>query len=283
MKTGLVLEGGALRTIFSSGACDALLDNDIITDYVVGVSAGIAYGVSYVSKQCGRNLEIMTKYGTTSDYMSMKHMLNLSNRSYFNREFVYETIPNELVPFDYEAYNSFEGDVEAVVTNMLTGKPRYYKVNGNDKTFKVLQASCAMPLLFPIINLNATPCMDGGISDAIPYQRAFEKGCDKVICILTREREYVKTQENMQTLMNIYYSLYPNFCKAMKTKCNRYNETRQKLFELEAQGKVIIICPDSTEGFSRTEHDVRKIEELYQSGYDKATDKMNEIRYYLYG
>lgn len=282
MKTGIVLEGGALRTIFSSGACDALLDNDIMTDYVIGVSAGIAYGTSYVSKQTGRNLEILTKYAHTKDYMGWRHLIDPSNRSYFNIRFTYDRIPNELVLFDYDEFNKYEGEVEAVVTNLLTGKPRYYKVSAEDKTFKVLQASCSMPLLFPIVYLNSTPCLDGGISDAIPFKRAFQKGCDRVIVVLTREREYVKTPESMQALMNVYYSAYPEFCKAMKSRAERYNETREDLFELERQGKVLVICPDSTEGFSRTERNTQKIKELYQNGYDKVMNRIDEIREFLY-
>lgn len=128
MKTGLVLEGGALRTIYSSGACDALLDGGVMTDYVVGVSAGIAYGVSYVSKQKGRNLEILTRYAGDKRYMGMGNLLRKDNRSYFGLKFVYETIPNELVPFDYDIFAAFPGEVEAVVTNLDTGKAEYYRV-----------------------------------------------------------------------------------------------------------------------------------------------------------
>ena len=121
MKTGLVLEGGALRTIFSSGACDALLDGDLMPDYVVGVSAGIAYGVSYISRQKRRNLHILTNYANDKRYMGPKNLLEPDNRCYFGLKFTYETIPNELIPFDYETFAAYPGQVEAVVTNLDTG------------------------------------------------------------------------------------------------------------------------------------------------------------------
>lgn len=122
MKTGIVLEGGALRTIFSSGACDGLLEAGLLPDYVIGVSAGIAYGVSYVSRQFGRNLEILTKYANDKRYMGKRNLLRPANRCYFGLKFTYEDIPNRLVPFDYDTFAAFPGEVEAVVTNLNTGK-----------------------------------------------------------------------------------------------------------------------------------------------------------------
>ena len=123
MKTGLVLEGGAFRTIFSSGACDGLLAADIMPDYCVGVSAGIAYGVSYISKQSGRNLEILTRYANDKRYMGVNNIFRPGNhRCYFGLKFTYDDIPNQLIPFDYETFAAFPGEVEAVVTNMDTGE-----------------------------------------------------------------------------------------------------------------------------------------------------------------
>ena len=143
MKTGLVLEGGALRTIFSSGVCDALLDGDLMPDYVVGVSAGIAYGVSYISRQKRRNLHILTNYANDKRYMGPKNLLEPDNRCYFGLKFTYETIPNELIPFDYETFAAYPGQVEAVVTNLDTGCPEYLPVPRRDEKFLVLQATCA--------------------------------------------------------------------------------------------------------------------------------------------
>ena len=144
MKTGLVLEGGAFRTIFSSGVCDALLDADLFPDYVVGVSAGIAYGVSYLSRQKWRNLKILTSYANQSDYMGMRNLANPHNRSYFGLKLAYDDIPNRLIPFDYDAFAAFPGEAEAVVTNLDTGRADYLPVPRRDEQSLLLQATCAM-------------------------------------------------------------------------------------------------------------------------------------------
>ena len=166
MKTGIVLEGGALRTIFSSGVTDGLLRGGVDFDYVVGVSAGIAYGVSYLSKQFGRNLEILTKYANDKRYMGKRNLFLPGNRCYFGLRFTYDDIPNRLVPFDYETFAAWPGQAEAVVTNVETGQAEYLEVPRRDDKFLLLQATCAMPLLFPIYDLDGIRCLDGGAADA---------------------------------------------------------------------------------------------------------------------
>ena len=278
MKTGIVLEGGALRTIFSSGVCDALVEADLLPDYVVGVSAGIAYGVSYVSRQPRRNLEILLKYANDKRYMSKRNLFKPSNRCYFGLKFTYEEIPNRLVPFDYETFAAFPGEVEAVVTNLETGGPEYIPVPRRDDQFQVLQATCAMPLLFPIYHINGIPCLDGGSSDGIPYGRAVQKGCDRIVVVLTRERDYRRTPEQYQALVDLRYRRYPNFCATMHSRAERYNACREELFQLEKEGKVILLAPKSTRGFSRIEKDVDKIKALWQDGYDLGRARAEEIR-----
>lgn len=155
--TGLVLEGGAVRTIYSSGVCDGFLEQNFLADFVVGVSAGIAYGVSYASRQEGRNLRILERFVRDSRYMGAVNFLKPGNRSYFGLDFAYDEIPNYLVPFDYGALESYPGRVEAGVTNLLTGKTDYYPICSADKRFVLLRATCAMPLLFPIFEINGKP------------------------------------------------------------------------------------------------------------------------------
>lgn len=284
MKTGLVLEGGAFRAIFSSGACDGLLAADIMPDYCVGVSAGIAYGVSYISKQSGRNLEILTHYANDKRYMGVNNLLRPGNhRCYFGLQFTYDTIPNELIPFDYETFAAFPGEVEAVVTNMDTGKAEYLPVPKRDEHFDLLQATCALPFLFPVYHINGKPYMDGGAADAIPYDHAVEKGCDRVVVILTRERSYIRKQESLQPLIDRFYRKYPKFCDTMRRRADDYNACRGRLFRLEREGKVLIIAPKCTKGFSRTERDVEKIKALYQDGYQQAVARQEEIRAFLKG
>ena len=278
MKTGLVLEGGALRAIFSSGVCDALLDGDIMTDYVIGVSAGIAYGVSYVSKQPRRNLEVVTRYAPDKRYMGMNNLVDKENRSYFGLKFAYDTIPNELIPFDYDTFAAYPGQVEAVVTNLNTGKADYLPVPRRDKKSLLLQATCAMPLLFPIYRIGGQPYLDGGAADSIPWKRALDQGCDRVMVVLTRPRAYRRKPDQMIRLIRKQYKQYPAFVKAMETRAQR---DREELFEMEKEGKLLVIAPQSTLGVGRIERDTEKLRLLWAEGYQMTVDRMDEIRDYL--
>ena len=283
MKTGIVLEGGAVRTIYSTGVCDALLTRNLMTDYVIGVSAGIAYGVSYVSRQPRRNLDIMVQYINDKRYMGLGNLLRRDNRAYFGLEFVYSTIPNQLVPFDYDAFAAYPGEVEAVVTNLDTGAAEYFPLDRRDDRFKLLQATCALPFLFPVFHIQGKPCMDGGAADAIPYERAFAKGCGRVIVVLTRERGYLRRTEKLQPLIDLAYRKYPKFCDTMRRRADAYNEARQKLFRLEREGRAMVFTPTSTEGFHRTERDVDKIKALWKDGWDQGTARLDEAEVFLKG
>ena len=283
MKTGIVLEGGAIRTIFSTGVCDALLTRGLMTDYVIGVSAGIAYGVSYVSKQSRRNLDIMVRYINDKRYMGWENLLRRGNHAYFGLDFVFETIPKQLVPFDYDTFAAYPGEVEAVVTNMDTGRPEYFPVERGDDRLKLLQATCALPFLFPVYTIQGRQYMDGGASDAIPFERAFAKGCDRLIIVLTRERGYVRRPEKLQHLIDLAYHKYPGFCEAMRHRADTYNRVRGQLFQLEREGKVLLFAPKSTVGFHRTERDIDKIKALWQDGYDQGIARLNEVETFLKG
>lgn len=284
MKTGVVFEGGALRTIYSCGVMDGFIEKGIDFDYLVGVSAGIAYGVSFISKQFGRNREILMKYANDPRYMGFRNMLRPGNRHcYFGLDFGYVEIPRKWVPFDYDAFARWPGLAEAVVTDLNTGKPVYVPLDLNDPNTNLLEASCAMPLLFPIFDVNGMQCMDGGCADAIPWRRAFEAGCDRVVVVLTREREYVRKPEPALPLINRVYRKYPNFLETMRTRAEQCNADREALFQAEREGRVFIFAPTSTQGFSRTERDTAKIDALWREGYEHAKDRMDALREFLRG
>jgi predicted patatin/cPLA2 family phospholipase len=281
MKTGLVLEGGALRTIYSSGVCDAFLDKGLpLPDYTVGVSAGIAYGASYLSKQSRRNLKIVTTYANDHRYMSLRNWANPKNRAYFGLKFSYEIIPNQLVPFDYEAFEAYPGTVEAVVTNLNTGKADYLEPPRRDPHNRVFQATCAIPVMFPVIEIDEQPYLDGGCADAIPWKRAFDVGCDRVVVILTRERDYYKEPNDPQHLPKRLTRKHPNFAETMKDRSARYNRCREELFAAEKEGKLIVIAPEDTLGCSRTEKDMEVIRALWQEGYFAGLRESDRIRDY---
>ena len=176
MKLGLVLEGGASRVLFSCGVMDALLEEKIYADYVIGVSAGIAYGTSYVSRQSGRNLKLSLKYLKDKRYMGLRHLLNPKKRSYYNMDFAFRQIPENLVPFDFEAFTKHSKVTPAIagLTNMNTGKIEYITLPTDDWDLhlRILWASCALPFLFQPEYINGIPYMDGGIAAPIPFKKA---------------------------------------------------------------------------------------------------------------
>lgn len=282
MKTGLVLEGGALRTIFSAGVCDGLLAGGVMTDYVIGVSAGAAYGVSYISGQQGRNLEVATRFAPDKRYMGMGNLLRRDNRSYFGLDFTFRRIPEELVPFDYETFAAWPGKMEAVVTNLNTGNADYLEVPRDaEGSSLLLQASCALPLMFPVFQIGGQPYLDGGISDGIPLERALEQGCERVIVVLTKPRDYVRKPDHSLRLIEYKYRRWPEFCRAMRQRAEIYNKSRERLFQLEREGKILVIAPETTRGVSRTERNVEKLRLLWADGYQQVTDRMEEIRAFL--
>lgn len=283
-RTGLVLEGGALRTIFSAGVCDGFLDLEIpMPDYVVGVSAGITYGVSYLSRQRGRNLELVTRFANDKRYMGLRNLLDPFNRAYFGLRFAFELVPEKLVPFDNEAYSRFPGLVEVGLTNLETGLAEFQTLDLSDRHNTQLKATCAMPLLFPVFQIGGRPYMDGGSAAAIPYQRALDMGCDKLIVVLTKERSYRREPEKLQKLIDVRYRKYPRFCEVMRRRHETYNADRERLFQLEREGKAFVFAPGSTEGYSRVERDVEKITALWQSGLDQAAARREELLAYLKG
>ncbi len=269
MKTGLVLEGGALRTIFSSGVCDAFLNEKLpMPDYTIGVSAGIAYGVSYLSRQKRRNLQLLMHYANDRRYMGWGNFFDPRNRSYFGLKFAYDTIPNELVPFDYDTFEAYPGQVEAVVTNLQTGRAEYREVPRRDASFLLLQATCAMPVLFQPIRLDdGAPYLDGGCSDAIPWKRALAVGCDRVVVVLTRERSYRKEPGADAPVPAGVPQIPRSFWKDCGPGRSAITNAGRELFALEQEGRVLVIAPANTRGFSRTERDRQKILALWQDGF----------------
>ncbi len=283
MKIGLVFEGGASRGLFSCGVMDALLEEKIIADYVIGVSAGIAYGTSYVSGQIGRNLELSMKYMHDKRYMGSRHLLNPKKRSYYNMDFAFRRIPEELVPFDFDAFANSKSTNIATLTNMRTGKPEYITLPTDDwdKHLKILWASCALPFLFRPEEIDGQLYMDGGISDPIPFRKALDDGCDKVIVVLTRERSYSKNSDFSIKLAKAAYRKYPEFADTLEKRSERYNQSRKEIFDLTDNKQIITIMPHDTSNFNRTERNPEKLKVMYDDGYKTTMDMMTEIKSYL--
>lgn len=281
MNTGIVFEGGANRTVFTCGVTDALLDNDIFFNYMIGVSAGAAWSISYASKQRGRNMEVANTYFNDTRYMGKRNFLKPHNHSLYGLDFVFDTVPNKLNPFDYDAFRAYKGRYIAVVTNMATAEPEYMDVP-RDPSFKnLLEATCALPIIMPAVTIDGIRYMDGGISDSIPFEHALEDGCDKVIVVLTRQADYRKSVESTTKLVTKMYRKYPAFCDAVLTRADRYNACLDRLAAAEKAGKVLVIRPTHTEGISRTEKDLVKLNALYQDGINVTNNMIDKIRDFI--
>ena len=271
----LILEGGTLRPIFSAGVMDALLDNNITFPYCIGVSAGITNGISYISQQRGRNLEVVTKYRNDKRYLGYRNFLKC--KSLFGLDFVFDEIPNKLIPFDMDTYKKYPGKVLVGVTNAKTGKTEYLDGKNLDDKATMLRATCALPIFFPVIKLNGNEYYDGAICDPIPIKKAIEDGNDKHLIILTQPKGYKKELSKKNVLVaKLLNNKYPNLKDALLNRHDSYNETVRFCEELEKQGKALILRPEfSLESF---EKDVDKLKANYNHGYDLATKRINDIK-----
>lgn len=281
MKTGLVLEGGASRTIFTCGILDALLENDIYINYVAGASAGISYGVSYLSKQIGRNHKITENYMNDRRYMGASNLFKRNNRSYYGLDFVFGEIPSKLIPYDFEEYERSGENGFGAVTNIETGKTEYMRVKAADKKWTVLRASCALPLLFQPIKINGMYYMDGGITDSIPFEYALDSGLDKVIVVLTRPRGYKKSPEKLADLIKVTYPKYPHLAEAIRRRHLMYNRETEELAKLEKEGKALVLAPEKDYGISRLENDPKILLPFEKEGHDYALRNLERIRDFL--
>ena len=281
MKTGLVLEGGASRTIFTCGILDALLENGIYINYVAGASAGISYGVSYLSKQIGRNHKITEIYMSDKRYMGASNLFKKGNRSYYGLDFVFGEIPSKLLPYDFEEYERSGENGFGAVTNIETGETEYMRVLAADKKWTVLRASCALPLLFQPIKINGMYYMDGGITDSIPFKYALDSGLDKVIVVLTRPRGYKKSPEKLADLIKVTYPKYPKLAEAIRNRHLVYNRETEELSRLKSKGKALVLAPERDYGISRLENDPKILLPYEKEGHDYAVRNLERIREFL--
>ncbi len=276
--TGIVLEGGTFRPIYSCGVMDALLSENILLPYCIGVSAGIADGVSYISKQPQRNLEIMQKYRNDKRYMSRTNWKK--NKSIFGLDFVFDEIPNELVPFDMETFRSYQGTCLVGVTNAATGKMEYKNAMDMDKQFTMLRATCALPMFFPAIELDGRKYYDGGLKDPIPVRKALADGCDKVIIVLTQPKGYIKKLGKYDKMgARMLGRKYPEIKRAILSRPDRYNQEVRFCEQLVKEGTAMIFRPNHL--LNSFESDVRKLEMAYWHGYRMTKERMKKIKNFI--
>ena len=266
--TALVLEGGGMRGVFTSGVLDWMIDHDITFPYLVGVSAGSSNALSYASHQRGR-----AKY-TFSDLQAERHYLGMRNlwrhHSIMDMDLLYRELPETLWPYDYEAYRTNPMRVESVATDCLTGEAVYLEEKERpERIIDIVRASSALPFACPIAQVDGHPMLDGGIADSIPLQRAFDQGYEHAIVVLTRHRGYRK-EEKPPHLPPFIYSCYPKLREALRTRGKRYNAQIAWVEQLEREGRIIVIRPDHPVDVARIETDMNKMNALYQHGFEVA-------------
>lgn len=272
---GIVLEGGTFRPIFSAGVMDALLENNLMFDYCIGVSAGISNGFSYISKQKGRNLEVLLNHRNDKRYLSRRNFIKC--RSLFGLDFVYDEIPNRLHPFDWNMFNNYNGRVLVGVTNARTGKPEYLDGLKSDQKFTMLRATCAMPIFFPAIELNKEFYYDGGLADPIPIRKSIQDGNNKNLILLTRPKGYLKEygREN-DIVIRMMKRKYPNLEDVIKNRPTVYNETISYCEKLEEDGKAVLLRPEYA--LNSMEKSTEVLRDNYMHGYNMAYRHMERIK-----
>lgn len=280
MKTGLLLEGGGMRGLYTAGILDVFMENNIKIDGIIGVSAGALFGMNYKSKQKGRVLRYNKKYAKNRDYMGFYSLLTTGN--IMNEDFCFNRIVNELDPVDFETYRNSPIEFYAVVTNVETGKPEYIKLDDleNKESLEYLRASGSMPFVSKPVIISNKKYLDGGISDSIPIEKIMSMGYDKIIVVLTRLAGYQKKKSNSM-LPKIYYKQYPKFVETIENRYKKYNEEVEKVEELEKQGKVFLIRPSKLIKIKRVEKDCNKIQEMYDLGQKDAIDNLEKLKQYL--
>lgn len=278
--TGLVLEGGAFRGLFTAGVLDALLDIKAEIKYIVGVSAGATNAYSYVSRQRGRNLEIMERFMDNKRYISYRNLIRC--KSLMDLEFVFDEIPNKHCPFDYKAFYEFDGKMLAGAFNIETGKNEYFDKDLLDKRNSILRASIAIPLVFPFEKIEGQYYADGGLSEPIPINKSIEDGNDKHIIVLTRNEGYRKTKSKAnEVTYRLYKNKYPKLADVLKNRHIKYNEQLDYCKELEESGKAFIIRPSISMDISRFERNKSKLKAIYQNGYDLIIQNKEKILKYI--
>lgn len=274
---GLILEGGTFRPVFSCGVMDALLDNDIMFDYVIGVSAGITDGVSYVSRQRERNMKVIRAFRNDKRYLSVRNYLR--GGSIFGLDFAYYEVPMRYFPFDWDTYHAYQGRVLVGVTNAETGKAEYLDGQELDDHCMMLRATCAIPFYFPPIALNGKFYYDGGLADSIPIRKSLADGNRKNLIVLTQPEGYRKdmTRSTLLAARALEHK-WPKLAATMRARPKMYNDTVCFCEQLAKKRPADTVLLRPAEPIDSFESDVSRLNYAYEQGYRIASGRMDDIR-----
>ena len=267
-NTGLVLEGGGMRGVFTSGVLDAFMKHEVYFPYVVAVSAGACNGLSYMSHQPRRarwsNIDMLQKY----DYISLKSLI--VNGSIFDPELIYERFPNEFFPFDYDAYEKNPATFEVVTTNCRTGRAMYLTERHDHRRLtQLIRATSSLPFVAHITEVDGIPMLDGGIVDSIPILRSIDTGHQENVVVMTRNRGYRSSEPDIK-IPKFLYGEYPRLRVALSRRTAAYNEQLDLVERMEDWGEIVVIRPQKPLEVGRITEDVAKLERLYEEGFQQG-------------
>ena len=277
MKRGLVLEGGAMRGLFTAGIIDVMMECDIWPDGLIGVSAGAAFGCNYKSRQPGRAIRYNMRFARDSRYSGLRSLLTTGD--YFNAEFAYHTVPREYDHFDDQAFNDNPMEFVAVCTDVETGLPVYQRLTeSTEMTYDYIRASASMPLCSRVVCLEGRKLLDGGVSDSIPLEWAEHQGYKRNVVILTQPSGYRKHRTRLMPLMRIGLRRYPNMVEAMDRRYLMYNHELDYVAQAEQEGRCLVIRPAEKIPIGHVCHDPQKMEHVYKMGRAAGEQYIDQIR-----
>ena len=277
MKKGLIMEGGAMRGMFTAGVIDVMMEHGIELDGAIGVSAGAAFGCNYKSKQIGRVIRYNTRFCQDKRYGNFGVLLKTGN--YYSKEFCYEEVPMVHDVFDFDTYESNPMEFYVVATDVETGNAVYHKLEDrHDHGFEWIRASASMPLVSQIVEIDGGKYLDGALADSIPVQFFESIGYDRNIVILTRPLGFQKKRESLFPLMKLVYRKYPKLVQAMATRHEEYNATLNYISAREQAGEMLVIRPPEKLPIGRTENDQEKLRQVYEIGRQTAESRISEIQ-----
>lgn len=280
MKKGLVMEGGAMRGMFTAGVCDVLLENGVDFDGAIGVSAGATFGCNFKSRQIGRAIRYNKRFSHDWRYCSLRSLILTGDL--YGADFCYNELPNRLDLFDYETYRSNPLKFYAVASDCRTGKPVYKELatcDENDLTW--MRASASMPLASHVVKIDGYELLDGGMTDSIPLKAFEDLGYEKNLVILTQPREYFKKASSALKLIKFSLRKYPKIYEAMLHRHEVYNSQKKYVFEQEAAGKCFVICPQEGLGIGRTEKNPDELQRVYDIGRLTMQENLTKVMEFL--
>ena len=279
MKTGLVLEGGGMRGMYTAGVLDVFLDHQICLDGVMGVSAGAVFGVNYLSGQRGRVIRYNLRFNGDKNYMGLRPLLRSGN--IVDTEFAYSTVPRELDIFDDEAFQASAVPFYAVVTTVLTGRAEYIRIRSVFEQIEALRASASLPFLSQPVLLDGQPYLDGGVADRIPYRKMLEMGYERLVVVLTRPEGF--REERSRLPVELWYGRHPAFAFRLLHSHELYNAALGELRELEKAGTVFLLRPSRPIRMERLERDPDRLREVYEMGVEDCRARLEDLRAFLQG